>query len=71
MKKEQTTNIDETLKKLEAVKEWFDRQSEPNIEEGLKKVEEASLLVSEGRKRLAEIENRFEEIKKTMEREKI
>ena len=64
MKKSNPVNIDETLKKLEAIAEWFDTRNEPDIEEGLLKVEEAARLLSAGRERLAQIENRFEEVKK-------
>lgn len=69
MKKTNSINIDETLKKLEAISEWFERQKEPNIEEGLKKTEEAARLLEESRKRLREIENTFEEVKKIAGRE--
>lgn len=68
MKKSNPVNIDETLKKLEAIAEWFDTRNEPDIEEGLLKVEEAARLLSAGRERLAQIENRFEEVKKMVSR---
>lgn len=65
MKKTNTEeNVDEILKNLERIAAWFEKQSEPNLEEGLRKVEEASELLERGRKRLGEIENQFEEVKK-------
>ncbi len=68
MKKTDAINIDETLKKLEGIAEWFEKQREPKLEEGLKKMEEAALLLSASRKRLGEIENRFDEVKKIVDR---
>lgn len=63
-----TVNVDETLKKLERIAEWFEKQDEPNLEEGLKKIEEAAILIEASRKRLGEIENRFDEVKKIVDR---
>lgn len=60
-------NADEILKKLESIAEWFEEQNEPNIEEGLVKIEEASVLLRAGRERFREIENRFEEIRKDVD----
>lgn len=65
MKKTDTEeSIDEILKNLERIARWFEEQDEPNLEGGLKRVEEAACLLEAGRKRLDEIENRFEEVKK-------
>lgn len=63
-----TVNVDETLKKLERIAEWFEKQDEPSLEEGLKKIEEAAILIEASRKRLSEIENRFDEVKKIVDR---
>lgn len=64
------TNLNDTLKKLESIAEWFDSQREVDVEEGLKKVKEGAKLISESKLRLSEIENEFEEIKKGMEKDK-
>lgn len=61
-------NVDETLKKLERIAEWFEKQDELSLEEGLKKIEEAAILIEASRKRLGEIENRFDEVKKIVDR---
>ncbi len=66
MKKEKSVSLDDTLKKLERIAAWFDEQDEPRVEEGLRKVEEAAELLEASRKRLGEIENRFDEVKKRM-----
>ncbi len=71
MKKSQQTNIDETLKKLERIALWFENENEPNLEEGLKRIEEAAVLLAASRTRLGEIENRFAEVKKILDREKV
>ena len=68
MKKAGRISLDETLKKLERIAEWFGKQNEPNLEEGLKKVEEAALLLKESRERLGEIENRFDEVRRIVDR---
>lgn len=68
MKKTTPVNIDETLKKLEAIAEWFEKQDEPRLEEGLRKIEEAAVLLKLSRVRLSEIENRFEMVKKMVDR---
>ncbi|MGB2790989.1 MAG: hypothetical protein WBC29_00345 [Candidatus Moraniibacteriota bacterium] len=67
MKKTDAVSIDETLKKLEQIAVWFETQSEPNLEEGLKRIEEAAVLLEASRKRLGEIENRFDEVKKKID----
>lgn len=66
MKKEKSVSLDDTLKKLERIAAWFEEQDEPRVEEGLRKVEEAAELLEASRKRLGEIENRFDEVKKRM-----
>jgi len=62
-------NINESLKKLSDIAEWFEKRDEIDIEEGLKKAKEASLIIKESKERLKEIENEFEEIKKSIDEE--
>jgi hypothetical protein len=64
-----TPNVDEKLKKLAEIADWFDTQEEVDIEQGLAKVKEASVLIAESKTRLKEIENEFEEIKKELDPE--
>ena len=56
-------NLNESLKRLEAIAEWFDEQAEIDVEEGIKKVREAAEIIKTSRKRIADIENEFEELK--------
>ena len=64
MPKEDTKNLNNNLKRLAEITEWFDNQEEVDVEEGLKKVKEAVGLIRASKSRLKEIENEFEEIKK-------
>lgn len=56
-------NLTETLDKLNEIANWFDQQTQVDVEEGLKKVKEAAVLIKESKARLGEIENEFAEIK--------
>ena len=60
-------NVNNNLKKLSEIAEWFDKMEEVDVEEGLEKVKEAVGLIKLSKERLKEIENEFEEIKKEIE----
>ncbi len=62
------TNISESLGKLEEVAEWFEKQKEIDVEEGLKKVKEGAALIKDLKSRLKEVQNEFNEIKKDLEK---
>ena len=64
MPKENAQNLNDNLKRLAKITEWFDNQGEVDVEEGLKKVKEAAGIIKVSKVRLKEIENEFEEIKK-------
>ncbi|NCO25183.1 hypothetical protein GW901_01470 [Candidatus Parcubacteria bacterium] len=64
-----TKNLNDSLKRLAEITEWFDNQEEIDVEEGLKKVKEAAELIRASKERLKTIENEFEEIKKGIEEE--
>lgn len=59
-------NLSDQLEKLSEIANWFDQQEQVDVEEGLKKVKEAALLIKASKKRLTEVENEFEEIKKNI-----
>ena len=65
-----TKGLNEDLKKLAKIAEWFDEMKEIDVEEGLEKVKEAVVLIKSSKERLKEIENEFEEIKKEVENAK-
>ena len=60
-------NLNDSLKRLAEITEWFDNQEEIDVEEGLKKVKEAVELIKASKERLKTIENEFEEIKKEID----
>jgi len=62
--KQDVKNLNQNLKKLSQITEWFENQEEVDVEEGLKKVKEAAILIKASKERLKKIENEFEEIKK-------
>jgi chitinase len=62
-------NLNQSLKKLSLIAEWFEDQEEVDVEEGLNKVKEAAEIIKSAKKQFKEIENEFEEIKKDIEKE--
>jgi len=62
-------NLNSNLKRLAEIIEWFDKQEEIDVEEGLNKVKEAAGLIKASKERLKAVENEFEEIKKEMDAE--
>jgi exodeoxyribonuclease VII small subunit len=64
--KENNTNLNDSLKKLQQIVEWFDSQEEVDVEEGLKKVKQGAALLKDSKARLKEIENEFTDIKESM-----
>ena len=61
-------NLNETLKRLAQIVDWFESQSELDVEKGLEYVKEGAALIKSSKARLSEIENEFQEIKKTIEK---
>ncbi len=62
-------NINQNLKKLNQIIEWFENQEELDVELGLEKVQQGMNLIKELKKRLKKVENEFEEIKKDIDNE--
>ncbi len=62
-------NLSENLKRLSEIASWFENQEDIDVEEGLKKVKEAAEIMKKSKKRLREIENEFEEVKKELNEE--
>ncbi len=58
-----------SLKRLEEIIEWFDKQEEVDVETGLERVKEGVALIKASRERLKTLENEFEEVKKELEEE--
>ena len=65
----ENNKLKESFKKLEAIVKWFDEQKEIDVEAGLEKVKEGSVLIKESKKRLKVLENEFENVKKEIAKE--
>lgn len=65
----QEKGLNQNLKNISKIVEWFENQEELDIDEGLKKAKEATELIKETKKMLKVAENEFEEIKKQLEKE--
>lgn len=66
MAKDKSKDLGEYLKEIAKITEWFDKQTEIDLEEAIKKVKEAKDLVAESKEMLADVENQFNEIEKEM-----
>ena len=60
------TNLTDATKKLRAIVEWFESQEEVDVEKGLEKVKEGAALLKLSKSRLKELENEFDDIKKSL-----
>jgi len=65
----ENNKLKESFKKLESIVKWFDEQKEIDVEAGLEKVKEGSVLIKESKKRLKSLENEFENVKKEIIKE--
>lgn len=63
-KKQQS--IQEQLKELQELVQWFEKDDEFDVEEGMRRVKEGAALVQELKGRLKEVENEFREVKKEL-----
>ena len=59
--------IKSSMSELEKIVEWFEAQSEVDVEEGLKKVKAGAGLIKELKSKLKKVENEFNDIKKDLE----
>ncbi len=62
-------SLKKNLQELKGIVEWFEQQSEVDVEIGLEKVRKGSALVKTTKARLVEIENEFKEIERDLENE--
>ncbi len=59
-------NLTKSLKEIEEIVNWFEAQGEVDVEEGIKKIKKGASLIKDSKKRLKEIENEFEDVKKEL-----
>ncbi|MEK7554432.1 MAG: hypothetical protein AAB518_00385 [Patescibacteria group bacterium] len=67
MPKKETSEFKHHLEEIARILEWFDAQEELDVEQALEKIKSAAELIKASKKRLVEIENQFEEIKKEID----
>ncbi|NCU42353.1 MAG: exodeoxyribonuclease VII small subunit [Candidatus Moranbacteria bacterium] len=67
--KPEKNNLSQDLQSLEKIVGWFESQEDIDIEEGLQKIRQGAELIQSSKKRLKEVENEFEEIRKTLDQE--
>jgi translation elongation factor EF-1beta len=61
--------LKDSLKKIESIIDWFDKQEEIDVEAGLEKVKEGVVLIRDSKGRLKELENEFKKVKAGLEKE--
>jgi exonuclease VII small subunit len=66
---EKKDSIQSQLKELEGIAQWFEKEEDFDIEEGLKKVKEGASLVKKLKNRIQEVENEFRELEAEMGKE--
>ena len=62
-------NLKESLRKLNEIVDWFEKQDEIDVEAGLEKVKDGAKLVKDCKIRLSEIENEFETIRRETDKD--
>lgn len=67
--KKEEPSLNENLKQLAEISEWFSAQKELDIEKGLEKVKLAAELIKSSKEKLNKLENEFKEIEKEFSQE--
>ena len=67
MAEDKKIKISESLDKLEEIVDWFEKQEDVDVEEGLKKVKEGAAIIKILKERLKEVETEFSEIRRELE----
>ena len=67
MAQDKKQNLKEYLIQIEKITTWFEDRDEIDIEEALEKVKQAAKLIKASKDKLAQVENEFKEVKKTIE----
>jgi exonuclease VII small subunit len=63
-KKAEKKSLQASIKELEAITAWFEKDSDFDIEEGMKKVRDGAALVQSLKTQLTDVENEFREIQR-------
>jgi hypothetical protein len=62
--KKKTNSLNDNLKQLAEISEWFNSQKELDVETGIEKVKIAAALIKSSKEKLNKLENEFKEIEK-------
>ena len=62
--KKQEVSLNDSLKQLSEISDWFSGQKDLDIEAGLEKVKIAAELIKSSKEKLNKLENEFKEIEK-------
>lgn len=58
--------VKESLNKLESIVDWFDKQEDIDLEEGLEKVKVGAEIIKDLKVKLKGLQNKFKEIKEDL-----
>ncbi|OGY58825.1 MAG: hypothetical protein A3E61_00950 [Candidatus Colwellbacteria bacterium RIFCSPHIGHO2_12_FULL_43_12] len=58
--------VKESLNKLESIVDWFDKQEDIDLEEGLEKVRVGAEIIKDLKTKLKGLQNKFKEIKEDL-----
>jgi len=61
--------LKDSLKEIEGIINWFDKQEEIDVEAGLEKVKDGVALIKSSKERLKGLENEFKKVKEGLEKE--
>jgi hypothetical protein len=62
--KKKANSLNDSLKQLAEISEWFGNQKELDVETGIEKVKIAAELIKSSKEKLNKLENEFKEIEK-------
>lgn len=62
--KKKTASLNDNLKQLAEISDWFGGQKELDVEAGIEKVKIAAELIKSSKEKLNKLENEFKEIEK-------
>jgi len=62
--KKKAASLNDNLKQLAEISEWFNNQKDLDVETGIEKVKIAAELIKSSKEKLNKLENEFKEIEK-------
>lgn len=71
MSRKEEKSLKEMFIELQGVVDWFKESEAVDVEEGLEKLKTGAVLIKDSRKRLKELENKFEEVQAELDDEEV